>query len=409
MTAVLRVIRAAAKGHRLPNVVVALVVLASTATSVISIALLAAADAPFDHAFARAHGAHATVVIDGSMATLPAIAATAQRPDVTAAGGPYQQLTLALSADGISLPDATIVGRDRPDGPVDQLTLEMGRWPRRAGEIAVGSTLGGRHSVGQQLATGNPAAPTLTVVGLARSITQTADGWVTAAQAHALEPRIATVQMLYRFRSASTDSAIHAAIAAHGRRPGSEGRTRRQAPILGFDSACSARPPQRPRSSPLSPCSGLVISALIVGNVVSGAVIAGYRRVGILKALGFTPTEVVMVFAGRALLPTLFGCLVGAGIGTALGLAGPQPAGAAYQVGSVGVPPWAIVGSVLGMLLIVASAAALPAMRAARLSAAQALSLGRTPRQGRGNAGPPHPRQCQAFHDRWRSDLLHPW
>ena len=34
---------------------------------------------------------------------------------------------------------------------------------------------------------------------------------------------------------------------------------------------------------------GLAMSVLIVANVVSGAVVAGYRRIGVLKSIGFTP------------------------------------------------------------------------------------------------------------------------
>ena len=35
------------------------------------------------------------------------------------------------------------------------------------------------------------------------------------------------------------------------------------------------------------------MSVLIVINVVSAAVVAGYRRIGILKSIGFTPGQVV--------------------------------------------------------------------------------------------------------------------
>jgi putative ABC transport system permease protein len=45
---------------------------------------------------------------------------------------------------------------------------------------------------------------------------------------------------------------------------------------------------------------GLAMSVLIVGNVVNGAVVAGYRRIGVLKSLGFTPAQVVAAYVAQA-------------------------------------------------------------------------------------------------------------
>ena len=63
---------------------------------------------------------------------------------------------------------------------------------------------------------------------------------------------------------------------------------------------------------------GLVMSVLIIGIVVSGAVGAGTRRIGILKALGFTPAQVVRAYVAQALIP--------AAVGTVLGVGARQPA-----------------------------------------------------------------------------------
>ena len=57
---------------------------------------------------------------------------------------------------------------------------------------------------------------------------------------------------------------------------------------------------------------GMVMSVLIVANVVSGAVVAGYRRIGILKSIGFTPGQVVAAYAGQVAVPGRWpGCLGG--------------------------------------------------------------------------------------------------
>src|ERR1700726_2167505 len=55
----------------------------------------------------------------------------------------------------------------------------------------------------------------------------------------------------------------------------------------------------------------LLASALIIANLVGGAVIAGTREIGIMKSVGFTPAQVVRVFAGQLMIPAGLGCLLG--------------------------------------------------------------------------------------------------
>ena len=43
---------------------------------------------------------------------------------------------------------------------------------------------------------------------------------------------------------------------------------------------------------------GVLMAVLIIGNVIAGAVSTGTRRIGILKALGFTPSQVVRAYLG---------------------------------------------------------------------------------------------------------------
>ena len=48
-----------------------------------------------------------------------------------------------------------------------------------------------------------------------------------------------------------------------------------------------------------------------MANVVSGAVVAGFRHIGVLKALGFTPNQVMAVYLTMVAVPALVGCVVG--------------------------------------------------------------------------------------------------
>ena len=52
---------------------------------------------------------------------------------------------------------------------------------------------------------------------------------------------------------------------------------------------------------------GLFLSVLIISIVVSGAVVAGIRRIGVLKALGFTPQQVMRAYVAQALIPAAIG------------------------------------------------------------------------------------------------------
>ena len=151
--------------------------------------------------------------------------------------------------------------------------------------------MGGHVPVGSSLTmTGLTTPPHVTVVGVAASATGTADAWVVPAQIPALRPpgTPATMQMLYRFRAAATDRAIRADVAAlvAALPAGAVTTTQSYLSVKAHDTS---------RTAALLPfvgafsVLGLVLSVLIVVNVVSGAVVAGYTRIGILKSIGFTP------------------------------------------------------------------------------------------------------------------------
>ena len=140
--------------------------------------------------------------------------------------------------------------------------------------------------------TGAGGSRQLTVVGVATPVTGTARARVVPAEITALHGR-GVAQMLYRFASA-------------GSAPRSARTSRRSAPRCRPE-RCSARRcrawprgSRRPaRIAPFVPfilafgVIALVMSVLIVINVISGAVVAGTRRIGVLKSIGCTPGQVV--------------------------------------------------------------------------------------------------------------------
>ena len=56
---------------------------------------------------------------------------------------------------------------------------------------------------------------------------------------------------------------------------------------------------------------GLAMAVLIVANVVSGAVAAGYYRIGVLKSIGLTPAQVVVAYLSRVGVPAWPGACSG--------------------------------------------------------------------------------------------------
>ena len=378
--------------HKVQAVVIGMVLLVSTASATLGLALLAASNGPFDHAFAAQRGADLTVTVNAARVTGAQLAATRHAPGVTAMAGPFTEATAATQFGGQPFGQLTLAGRSAPGGPVDDLVLTEGHWPDAPGQVVLNSSAGPGQSVGSQLGTtlqvtGVPGEPSLTVVGFANSITNTADGWVTPGEMAALRPpgTPSAEQMLYRFADAGGYPQVRADVAAVS-------RALPAGAVTGAGSWLSAQSQASGNGAIMEPfvvafaLIGLVMAVLIVGNVVSGAVIAGYHRIGVLKSIGLTPAQVVAAYLGRVGWPALAGCLAGVLAGNLLAVPVLHQSAGAYGVGSQQVPWWASVAAPAAMLALTALAALGPALRAGRLSAAQAIAAGRAPRAGRGYA-----------------------
>ncbi|MFD5452046.1 hypothetical protein ACWDTR_15710 [Streptomyces sp. NPDC003470] len=117
-----------------------------------------------------------------------------------------------MDRSGFQLPTLALVGRSGPDGAVDRVDLKAGRWAQEPGEIVLDTSFEGpAMGIGTTIKTSNAKdAPTLSIVGFAVSVSETADAWATPAQVDALASKGNRVssQMLYRFDSASTTQQI---------------------------------------------------------------------------------------------------------------------------------------------------------------------------------------------------------
>jgi putative ABC transport system permease protein len=301
---------------------------------------------------------------------------------VTAAAGPFGAVETEVVGDGgRRLPAGFIVGRSDAGGSVDRLNVDEGGWLTGTGQVVLSREF---------VRTGDPVfrlggtvtvdGAKLKIVGFAESVTASAQAWVWPSQLSAPTSQ----QMLYRFAAAATDDDIRSGLAsATGALPAGA--------LTGSSSYLAVKLRANEELKPMVPfvvafaVLGLVMSALIVVNVVAGAVVAGYRSIGVQKTLGFSPAQVVGGYAVQVLAVGVPACVVGVAAG--MGLAVPILAMTddAYSVaGGTGLPVWVPALVLVGVPVLVLAAAVGPAVRAGRLPAVQAITVGRAPRSGRG-------------------------
>ena len=239
--------------HKVQAVVLGMVLLVATASATLGLALLAASNGPFQQAFKAQDGAHLLVDVDPAQAGAAQLAATRSLHGVTAMAGPFGEATIQSQWSGQPFGQLTLAGRSSPGGPVDDVVLNAGRWATGPGQVVLNSTPGGGGPVvGSTITvTGLPHPVTLSVVGFASSITNTADGWVAPAEVADLQApgAPASAQLLYRFASAGTDAQVRADLAevtgalppgtVTGPAPGSQRRARTPATVRSWSRSWS--------------------------------------------------------------------------------------------------------------------------------------------------------------------------
>ncbi|MFE9422667.1 FtsX-like permease family protein [Kitasatospora sp. NPDC006697] len=394
MSALGGVVRSGVGRRRLQSLVIALTTMMAVTAALLAGGLLAAGSGPFDQAFAAQRGAHLTAQYDGGRVSGAQLATTAQLSGMTAAAGPFPVAavhpTFGQNSSGmpvgyrIAVP-LLFAGRADPGGPVDDLVVTAGRWATGPGQIVLDDQ-DSAASVGDQLTFPElPGTPVLTVVGLARSVGLSADGWVSPAELSTITPpdSVPDQQMLYRLAHAATDQqvsaerdALRAAVPA-GSLTGAASYLKVK---LAADRTANTYVPFLVSFGVL----GLCMSVLVISVVVSGAVGAATRRIGILKAVGFTPAQVVRAYLGLALLPAAVGTAAGLVLGNLAAIPILGKADEAHLAGGTAIAPWIDLAVAVLALAAVTTAALLPALRAGRLSTVAALGTGRTPSLGHG-------------------------
>jgi len=383
MSSVWRQTLAAVRRRKLQSAIVAIVVFLSTITSILALTLLVETDAPYDRAFDQTLGAHLLVTFDSAQVSDAQVRSTGSLMQVAASNGPWKIVPGAILINGGRERLVPVEGRADPGGPVDRITLDSGRWVQRSGEVVISRQLADETGLatGQTLvAASDSTFPSLTIVGVAISLGRDSDVWVEPGQL----PQTATAGvpppqylMAYRLKHASTQADIASAVRAIT-------NALPAGAVAGSSNYLDAKLDADRTTAVMIPfllafsVFALVASALIIANLVGGAVIAGIRDIGVMKSVGFTPAQVVAVFSGQMLVPA---CLAGViGLPSGVLLAQPFLDDTAHAFGLPRTFGFALGPDALGLgaiLFVVVAAAVLAALKAGRQSAAAASTAGR--------------------------------
>ena len=381
--------------RRSQTATVLLVSLLATTVSTMALTLLVRSTQPFDDAFARLSGPHLVFHVDASRVSLAQLQATATLPGVIAAGPPHEIALVPLQR-GTEKAVFDVVGRDTAGGAVDRIYLREGRWPERPGEIAVafrGDLPALNHvTVGAQLqaVTRKGLVPFKVVGSVADQFDGIYENNVSIGRAWVQSGQIASLadgdqirlgyEMAYRFQHAASPEElladrqeVEAALPVDSQLWNVTDWLRMRMGSVWFVTFMS---------SVIFAFSlfALAAVAVIVGSVVAGTVLSSYRDVGIMKALGFTPAEVVAIFIGQMVLTAVVGAIVGIPVGALASR--PLLSTSAAESGlpmQDFVDPLTDLAVLLGIVVLVGIAASIPAIRAARTDSVRAISMGMSP------------------------------
>jgi putative ABC transport system permease protein len=389
MSAVLRKTLADLRRRKLQTAIIVLVVFLSSLSATLALTLLVESDAPFDHAFQQAQGAHLTMTFAASAGTEAQLRATGSTPGVSAYAGPWKVFPWTIQeADGRTFTQP-LAGRDGPGGAVDRLTIISGRWAQRNTEVVISQPMADElgQQVGDTLTSASDSPlQAMRVVGIATGVGSEPAAWTLPDGV----PLVTTgkLQTTYLMDFRLVHAATHQDITAVA---DSISAGIRQGGVLDTSNYLDAKLNADRTTAVMIPfllafsAFALLASAFIVANLVSGAVIAGTRDIGIMKSVGFTPTQVVTVLAGQMLIPAVVGCFAG----VPLGILASQPflADTAHAFGlprTFGIAPGPDALGVVAILLVVVATTGLASLRAGRMSAATAIATGSAPSSGHG-------------------------
>jgi putative ABC transport system permease protein len=370
--------------HRLQTATIFVILVTATASLALAVTVRRMADGPFDRMMRETNGAHLWFVADpgvdlGSLAGMDGVESTAGPYPLayveTRAGSGFPLMAIAQPAE--------VPSTGRP-------LIESGRWLQATNEVVVDPDicLMSRCPMrpGGQIQLQGPDGPVvLDVVGTATNVAswriEGGELWreppiyVLPETLERLAPDRATWQSVLGVRlddgAASRDFA-GAALAQLG-----AGSTVTVSDWHDLRDAMTSD--NRLYVVLLSVFSGfaLLAAVLVIANAIAGRVMAQFRAIGLLKALGFTPGGVLALYLGEHLALGLVAGAVGLVIGAQIAPVFQNELESLLT--TTPVSPYAP-GPMLAVLLAIEGAVALativPAVRGARVSTVQAITVG---------------------------------
>jgi len=372
--------------HRLQTALFFVVLATAALTLTLAISVERAIGDPFDRLMAASDGAHAWFVAEPGVDLAP----IADMDGVAAAAGPFAlaQVELAGAGGPAGEPMGLEVLAQPADAAVSRAVIEEGRWPETTREVALDPELAGflRLAPGDRLELAGPEEPIrLEVVGLAVHLAAwqvEGDGLRHPPFAYVLPATLAEIAPdLSAWRSVlgvRLDDAAAVPAFAGGAldRLGTgdevavtDWRVLRQA--LTADSEINVLL--------LSLFGGfaLLAAGLVIANAVGDRILAQFREIGLLKAVGFTPANLLALYLGQHLAIGFVAGLVGIGVGVLLAPTFQDDVTALLVTTPISpyapLPLLLALGIVEGVVLLATLG---PALRAARIPAVQAITAG---------------------------------
>jgi ABC-type lipoprotein release transport system permease subunit len=413
MGRLLLISRLAARDLRARPVEAALLLLAiigATTTLTLGLALHGVTDKPYEQTREATAGPDVVAAADaappelgGQLANLTGLKALANAPGVAQNSGPYPVAWTTLAADGETV-NVRAEGRDTAPAPVDQPRLTQGSWVRDGGVVVEAAladalgieagdsmTLNGRtfRVVGVAVTAAAPPYPDSCLGYCGPSPGDAGLVWLTRADARSLASDARSLSYVSYLKLADPAAAA-AFVAEHNPPRDAPPGTRPSDPSPPFLQSWQSIK-QQSAQLVATQRRVLLTGAWLLGllAVASVAVLVGgrmadqIRRVGLLKAVGGTPSLVAAVLLAEYVVVALLAAAAGLALGR---LSAPLLIeGSAGMLGRAAPPPLTLstVGLVTAMALAVAVAATfVPAVRAARTSTVRALAdSARTPRR----------------------------
>ena len=382
MAALWRVAACDLRGRRLQTALFFLVVAVAASGITAGLAQQRSAAERWDDAFRRANGAH--VALYGGASALRRVEAD---PQVVQAAGPSPVTFATLVRGHERIDDVEVRAAGARRQAVGTPLLFGGRWlsGRDPGEVVVERSFALAEGIapGDRIRLrGAAGAPVLDVVGVALNLVdcfypecESQTAWTSGAAVDRLAARRDQESLLLA-RIAHPDAvgaftARAERIAGTGIRDvedwkGTRGDALRLNQFFGAFLASFG-------------VFLLVAAGLVILSAVSARVLARYREMGILKAVGFTPRSLAVLVLGENLAIAALGAVAGMVAGALLAPTLQLRFSAVLEHGSATFPAAVLAGAVVIVLVIVVAATLLPAARAGRVPASQAIARGAAP------------------------------